>query len=155
MRWSKLKKLVEERFSETAQGRVHFYATRHHKSSECITRGWITVDGEEIFEASTLRERLQQFQREAPERHKAAGYKDYDADGIEEIAGWDFARQLFNYLNMKPSDALSSDSPILQALAVLDARTGKRSLEKIRGTKHHQLVERMLKLRMEGWQHSA
>jgi hypothetical protein len=149
MRWSKLKQLIEERFAEPAWGRVHVHVTRHRKAAECITRGWITIDGEEIFEASTGRARMQRYQKSAPERFKTFGNRDRDMD-VEEIAGWDFARQLFNYLSMKPSDALASHSPILQAIAVLDTRTGMRTLAKLRGQQQHDLVERMLRLRFEG-----
>ena len=142
-----MKQLVEDRFAEPARGRVHVHATRHRRSAECITRGWITVDGEEIFEASTGRARRQEMRRYNPGWSKRMGHKQLDIEEVEEIAGWDFSWQLFTYLNMKPAQALKSESPLLQAMAVLDERTGKRTLAKIEGTMLHPLVERLLKLR--------
>lgn len=139
MRWSKVKQMVEERFAPFARGRVHVHATRHRKAAECITRGWITLDGEEIFEASTKRQRLEEMKRLSGE-----------VEGPDlEVGGWEFAQNLRDYLNMKPAAALASKSPVLQALAVLDTRTGKRTLAKIHPSSVHPMVGRLLTVRID------
>jgi len=146
MRWSKLKQLIEERFASPAQGRVHVHATRHHKWAECISRGWITIDGEEIYEASTGRARVQEYRKYEAKRD---GRVDDQDDEEIETAGWEFARFLFEYLSMKPAAAFESGEPILQAMAVLDKRTGKRALDKMKGKSLHPLVARVFALRAD------
>src|ERR1700753_1502899 len=51
MRWSKLKKRVEDSFAESVKGRVQIYST--HYQCSC-GRGWITVDGRELVDFSTM-----------------------------------------------------------------------------------------------------
>ena len=51
MRWSKVKKLVEDGFAESVKGRVQIYST--HYQCSC-GRGWITIDGKELVDLSTM-----------------------------------------------------------------------------------------------------
>ena len=51
MKWSKVKKLVEATFAASVCDRVHVYTTAYQCS---CGRAWITIDGKEIADLSTL-----------------------------------------------------------------------------------------------------
>ena len=92
---------------------------------------------------------MQEFRQLEPRRYARMGHEPVENDEIEEIEGSEFARELFDYLNMKPADALASEKPVLQALAVLDSRVGKRTLTNFKS--EHAVVERLLGLRKTEW----
>ena len=53
MKWSKLKKTIEDKFADCLSGRVSLYATRYTSGSYFMVRGWITADKIEIANFST------------------------------------------------------------------------------------------------------
>jgi hypothetical protein len=170
MRWSQLKHRAEALLAESLNGRVAYYSTRYRKDHDREGRGWITVDGIQVFDMSTLRAWADQhaMTKQAlgvQERWKwehwpyqsNSGYWDYwynkaEADRIARgvLARWDFSQALFDYLNLSPEDALASSSVILRALAMLDRRLGRRRFEKLQVLgDEHPLVRAFYELRGE------
>lgn len=54
MIWSRLNKTVEALFVPELQGRVEFRSTNYRKTHDQEGRGYITVDGTEIWSMATL-----------------------------------------------------------------------------------------------------
>ena len=101
MRWSKIKQRAESFLCEKFQGRLQIYLTSYDKFHRDEGRGWITFDGNEIYQAAG-QDRRQQF--------------------YETIVG---------YPNVDVGEALRSEDPLLRLLAVCDRRVGRTRLEKI------------------------
>lgn len=70
---------------------------------------------------------------------RRAGEQD-DCRAVEELQA---------FLSMPIEAALDSDRPILRALAVVDARVGKRRLRELAQKPEHPFVRRLLDLRLE------
>src|SRR5687768_13245582 len=162
MRWSQLKHRAEALLAETLNGRVAYYSTRYRKDHDREGRGWITVDGVQVFDMSTLRawaaqhaatkKALGVHERWKWERwpyRDDPGYWSYwydkaEADRVARgvLARWDFNQALFDYLNLSLEDALASSNVVVRALAVLDRRLGRRRFEKLQlSNDEHPLVQ--------------
>jgi hypothetical protein len=110
MKWSKLKQQIEDRFADSVRGRMAIHITRYGPGvSSMMTRGWLTWDGEEIFNFSTIEWLLDR----AP------------------FSRFDLIDALESYLNLSIEDALSSANALIRAIAMLDRRVGKRRLQQV------------------------
>jgi hypothetical protein len=110
MKWSKLKQQIEDRFADSVRGRMAIHITRYGPGvSSMMTRGWLTWDGEEIFNFSTIEWLLDR----AP------------------FSRFDFIDALESYLNLSIEDAVSSANALIRAIAMLDRRVGKRRLQQV------------------------
>lgn len=169
MKWSKLKKQLEERVCESLRRRIAFHMTNYRSNigHEPETRLWITVDGEELYQVSKL-EWLTNWYRLATEIREInrcgnfrnpgqlEGYSraNDDAESILKKRGliedYEFLMSLKDYLSLPVADALVSDNPVFQALAIIDSRVGKRRLAKLDIPEYaHPLVSQMYGLRCE------
>ncbi len=57
MIWSKIKRNVENGFAESLKGKIQIYVTSYgsgYDITDLFNRGWITVDGKEVVNFSTL-----------------------------------------------------------------------------------------------------
>jgi hypothetical protein len=174
MKWSQLKVRVEALLAESVKGRVAYYSTRYRHSHDSEGRGWITVDGVQILDMSTLRAWADQHHRAAA----AMGYPDkagwdhwdqvrndanywqrwHEAEAERLAAGvftaWDFNQALWDYHRMSLADALGSENVLIRAVAVVDGRLGKRRFQRLRPRPdEHPLVWALYRLRAEaeGW----
>jgi hypothetical protein len=110
MKWSKLKQQIEARFADSVRGRMAIHITRYGPGvSSMMTRGWLTWDGEEILNLSTIEWLL----------------------GRETFSRFDLTDALESYLNLSIEDALCSSNTIIRAIAMLDRRVGKRRLQQV------------------------
>ncbi len=174
MRWSQLKHRAEGLLAESLKGRVAYYSTRYRKDHDREGRGWITVDGIQVFDMSTLRAWAEQhaMTRQTLGVHERwkwehwpyrghSGYWDhwYNTAEAERLAQgvltrWDFNQALFDYLNLSLEDALAASNIVIRALAMLDRRLGRRRFEKIQiSGDEHPLVRGLYELRgmAEDW----
>lgn len=156
MRWTKLKQKVESRFADSVRGRVQIGSTQYRKPRSEGGRGWIRVDGEEIANFSTVDSGQIHgsvfHETSAQDYPKHAGPKSEDrAEGnlVErgEFSRYDLHEACFTALNLGIDDALSSHHPLIQALAVLDRRLGKRRLRADDLHLEHPLPRFLLQLR--------
>lgn len=151
MKWSRLKKSIEEKFADPLKGRVNIYATRYTSGSHYMVRGWITLDGEEIANFSTpdnnnkygwntpaINERI-------PAGERTAGI----AAEKGEFSRMEFTDACMEFLNLNIDDAFKSDNPIIRSLAVLDRRSGKRRLRNICRESLHPLTLQLLEFRLK------
>ena len=54
MRWSKLKKTVEDKFADSIKGKVELWSTAYRKPNSSTGRGWITIEGKELVNFATI-----------------------------------------------------------------------------------------------------
>jgi hypothetical protein len=162
MQWSRLRSTLEARFAPALQGRVRLHQARYRHANEEVGRVWVAVDGEELAAFATgarwrhVREAADRLMDEREARGGPAAYEQAVADAAAAarqagVHGDDDAlNELETYLSLPIDDALASDSPLLRALAVLDARVGKRRLRELAtAPANHPLVATLLRLRCD------
>ena len=66
-----------------------------------------------------------------------------------ELSRFDLSEACWAYLSMNIDDALTSDHPLIIALAMLDRRVGKRKLRELNQAKMHPLAKALLELRLK------
>jgi hypothetical protein len=160
MQWSRLRTLLEARFAPALQGRVRLHQARYRHAHEELGRIWLAVDGEERAAFATgarwrhVREGADRLMDERDAWGSTAAYEQAVADAAEaarrsgDHGDADALHELEASLSLPIDAALASDSPLLRALAVLDARVGKRRLRALAAAAdHHPLVAELLRVR--------
>jgi hypothetical protein len=167
IRWSKLKGSLDALRAPKLRKRVALYQARYRYTREEIGRIWVTVDGREVasFDTSTYIRRRAELGADLFEIRRAetpdqppdhAAYLETD-DRAREIlrrAGqYDDYQAIVDLeasLSLPIDDALTSPSPLVRALAVIDRRVGKRRLRTLQvGSLEHALVRQLYLLRCE------
>jgi hypothetical protein len=162
MQWSKLKSSVEARFAPSLSGRVTIHQARYRYTQEEVGRVWIAVDGRDIASFATgaaWRRVSAETERLMDERDHWGSSERYgeamsEAEATVRRAGvYDDGGALMELeqsLSLSIKESLTSDSPLLRALAILDARVGKRRLLALASAPDpHPLVRLLLTLRCE------
>ncbi len=170
MKWSQLKHRAEALLAPHLRGRVAYYTTRYRKDHDREGRGWITVDGTQVYDMSTLRAWADQhattkqalglherWKWELWPYHGDTGYWDYwhhkaESDRLARgvLARWDFNQTLFEYLSLSLEDALVSSNIVIRALAMLDRRLGRRRFDQLHvASDAHPLIRGFYELRAE------
>ena len=126
---------------------------RHANKNANGGRAWLTVDGEEIANFCTRARSNRLFEEMLIDRGSPPDPRDEEPDvpfGYGELsredayaARWAFADDL------SIGQALADSDPLVQALAVLDSRLGKRRLSRLDATSMHPLAGKMLLLRLK------
>ena len=161
MIWSKIKRNGENSFAENLKGKIQIYITSYgsgHDITDLFNRGWITVDGEEVVNFSTP----DAFYLNGTDFHYAtptncaksddAKYNERDSKLLSEkgeFSKYDLSYCCYAYQNISIEEAINHESPIINMLAVLDKRMGKRRLLKLSQEELHPWVEYFWNLRME------
>ena len=164
MRWSQLRKQIEDRFAPSVAGRVAVHTAHYRHAHDGVGRAWIEVDGQEVatmcyFRAEHARRDLAEELRVAngPSNRGPAGTPRWlyaEAIATTYRAGvlsqWDFYALLHEYLRTPAALSLAGDNPITRALAVIDSRVGKRRLRQLADhPDEHPLVRMFLAIRCE------
>jgi len=58
MRWSKLKKQLEDFICPCLRGRVEFWVTNYRKAHDQMGMAYITVDGKEVINMCTIKKEI-------------------------------------------------------------------------------------------------
>jgi len=151
MQWSKLKKNLEDKFADSVKGKICLYTTRYTIGSNFMVRAWITVNGEEIANFSTP-DNANKFGWNTPDVDKRFPKEDRtEGNAVEkgEFSRFEFFSACNTYLNLSVEDALINPNPIINALAVIDKRFGKRRIENTDLSKLHPLARKLLEFRMK------
>lgn len=148
------------------RGRVGIHFTRYRQiHDQDYGRGWITLDGEQLLDASDFRhlfaecdEAVVSEARTAfPDRELWIDQKGTVRSGsVPHLLGeWGvysrrgFFNLLFGYIHAPISVSLVSQYPLVRALALLDRRLGRRTLEGLVIDKdEHPLIQRFHALRL-------
>ncbi|HEY2346920.1 MAG TPA: hypothetical protein VGH80_13765 [Xanthomonadaceae bacterium] len=142
MRWSKLRSLIEERFTSSLGNRLAIHSAAYGNCS--CGHCWITLDKEVIANFCTrayFNKELYQAAEENPMyKHQLVMYGEKSRQGAY-VSMFDFVHTL------SIEQALESEDVLVQALAVVDSRVGKRRLAAINAEKLHPLAFRLLEIR--------
>lgn len=151
--WSALRKQLEQDYLAPAlRGRVQYFCTNYHGAPDNYGRLSVRVDGKEVLQANPYNElaihRIEQelkAKENIPMRewHKngflydaenAAAEEDALQIAMEQGIMEDFTvlHDMESYCSVSVQDAIRSGKRIWQMLAVLDRRTGKRTLAAVR-----------------------
>jgi hypothetical protein len=147
MQWSKLKSRVRDCISPELKDRIDFHLTSYRKSHDEADKVWITIDGERIFSCK-------HYPYEFGERELCW----FDGLNLEEAKTVlnqnelhkpkEFGEAMRIYLDLPIEEALQSSNPFIKAFALIDRRTGKRTIEKIKiSDSEHTLVKAFYNLR--------
>lgn len=146
MQWSKLKSRIKSFVCPELKDRIDFHLTSYRKSHDGADKVWITIDGRKIFS----------FDHYPFERAETMAY--YQGLDTQEVKDSLLAKEIHNpadfgfsmreYLDLPLDDALKSVNPIIKAFALIDRRTGKRTIGKILiADNEHCLVKAFYELR--------
>ena len=159
MNWSQLRKQMRSLTCDELRDRVDFHKAVYRKSWESVyDRAWITIDGEEAFELShgawsnvwrtakfTVARQHPNADWQTQRGLVTAFLKD---SGVQHTAF--LCESLHRYLEAPIEDSLLSTNPVIRAFAMIDRRTGKRTLARITlGNEEHPLVRTFYELRTE------
>jgi hypothetical protein len=147
MKWSRLKSLAEERFAAEVKHRVALHSTAY---GQCTCgRFWITVDGREL--ANLCTRAYWNRRRYGPDMASEQSLGKFAEMPVEygEFSRQQAYQAVWQFVHDLSIDkALVSDNPLHQALAVLDARVGRRRLEQLEAQDLHPLVHALLEVRL-------
>ncbi|MBI1403812.1 MAG: hypothetical protein GC147_11430 [Porphyrobacter sp.] len=144
MRWSKLRKLVKDRFAPEVQGRLDIHSAAYGACT--CGHAWLTWDGEVIANFCTRAwGNIGAFQ---------PGFVSPEPGPGELVAYGEFSRQdayqacwaLVHDLSI--DEALADDDVLVRTLAIVDARLGKRRLAQLDPETLHPLGQHLLALRI-------
>lgn len=158
MQWSKLKQTIEGRFAGSVRGRVAIFSTRYNKPNCSDGRAWITIDGKEVVNLSTMESHSIYrcyYHQSTPidcQTHPAVRAEDRTPGQLVErgeFSRFDLHCCCWEYLQLSVEEGLGHASPLINLLAVLDKRLGKRRLVLIKKEDLHPMVRTFLEFRLE------
>jgi hypothetical protein len=158
MMWSKIKKNIENNFTESLQKRVQVYVTSYGRGYDIIdlfNRGWITVDGKEVVNFATpdaFYIHGRDYHYATPTNWATSAKVEYNRGNQlaeeGEFSKFDLSNCCYAFLDMNIKEALQHESPIINMLAVLDRRVGKKKLYELSNIQLHPLTKYFLDLRL-------
>ncbi len=138
--WSGLNKQLSERLCDKLKDRITYFLTRYHKVHDSYGRAAIRLDGRELVCFSWI----EMYRQESDVHGKWKETGVYDHSDPELKAKWDmdgtycemdFLDAALSFINMPIKEALESPDLIIRVMAVMDRRTGRRTLQRIYGKK--------------------
>ena len=136
MQWSQLKKRVESNFCEELKNRVTLFSTWYKQGgSPERGRAAVLLDKTEIYEANTDKWLM----------NKVNNQEQNDSTLIER---YEFHKLLEEYLNQSIEESLLSKHELIQGLAIIDKRLGKRRLLNMNKIES-EFIKKLYKVRCE------
>lgn len=152
MRWSKLRSLIKERFAEELNGRLDIQSTAYGNCS--CGHAWLTFDKAVIANFCTRAAYIAQGYEKTTSPISGA-YKHHFTE-FGELSRQDAYKSCWAFLHELSIDqALADGDPLIQCLAVADARVGRRKLAKLDAGHLHPLASAILHFRKFGLLPSA
>ena len=144
MRWSKLRKLVKDRFAPEVRDRLDINSAAYGACT--CGHAWLTWDGEVIANFCTraygnVGGYLPDAAPRQPGPGELVGYGEFNRQDAYH-ACWVLVHDL------SIEEALSDADPLVKALAIVDARLGRRRLAQLDPETLHPLGRRLLELRL-------
>lgn len=145
MKWSRLKKTVESGFAPCLGGRVELNCTVYRKFDGSLSVSFISVDKIKVCEFNDLLffRHYDFYKKLESEGTLLQEHPSYDTSGLlmepGELSSHAFLRACDDFMRMPVQEALRDTNPILQTLAILDKRIGKRTLFRIEKEKLERL----------------
>lgn len=151
MRWSKLRKRIEDNFADSIKSRISIHSTAYGNCT--CGHAWLTLDGEVIANFCT-----RAFFNRYPagyergeielEKKQLNKYKDQFVE-YGELTRQDIYSICWEYIHeLGIDEALKSEDSLTQSLTVLDKRLGKKRIERLKNRDLHPLAKKLLETRM-------
>ena len=156
MKWSKLRNELKDRLADNLKDQLDYHLTTYKNSSGYLGRAWITWDGKEIinFSNQDTWNEYQSYSNKLAETHYISHEAIKPTERTEgkimekgEFSKYDFADNAFRFLNLNIKEAVKSDNPILKALAVVEKRIGRRTLNELNKSETHPIIKKLIELR--------
>ena len=156
--WTKMRqKLEQEYLAESLRGRLTYFVTNYHVMLDGDEgRAAIRLDGHEVlksnfFERMDAQWNLYQTMQEDAEQPDAWRQSAVQAVRDGAFYQMDFYRAFYEFDSQSIAESLSSENALVRMFALLDRRTGKRTLEKLRGPmrKEPQWLQMIYYIRLE------
>ena len=154
MKWSKLKKLTQDRFDDSLKGRVTLNSTRYGNCT--CGHAWLCLDGTVIANFCTRaywNRKYYDYEQECywhsivtdeESRRYMGQYVEYGEQSRQ-----DFYRSCWLFVHeLNIDQSLASSNPMIQSLAVIDRRLGKRRLQSIDTNMLHPLARKLIGVRL-------
>lgn len=157
MRWSKLKARVEARFAASIRDRVSIYSTAYGNCT--CGHAWITIEKQVVanfctrafYNTNPVFDRAKRRYVHGPIPQGQDGKPGFRYAAYGELSRQDAYQACWEFVHdLTISEALTSTDPLIQTLAVLDERTGRRRLRKLNVDDLHPLAAKMLEERLRG-----
>jgi hypothetical protein len=155
MRWSKVRKLVEDSFAPSVRGRIRLFST--HYACSC-GYGSIVADGIQIAEFNTDRHFqhvtwVSDEDRPGWARKVVAPITDSERcqhaiTVPREFERADLHKAGWQLIHTNPHSALADEDPLLMTLAVLHAKVGVSRVRALRDKEIHPLVRWAVEFRL-------
>lgn len=133
--WGELNKRLSELLCDSLKGRITYFLTRYHKVHNSYGRASIRLDGKELVSFSWFEHHLQEddYGRAWRSTDPEAEWKKLKAEWNESgtLGDMDFLEAVTVFLDQPIEASLQSNDYIVRVLAVLDRRTGKRTLRRL------------------------
>ena len=140
--WAEVRKILEQDLlCDSLKGRVRYFTTRYRKAHDQTGRVCVLVDEKEIINmpfrieadryAKTHARKKDEPDKSFWDIHKEVS-DDFAQNGLYYPGDFGFA--LDEFLSSGIKVALNSDNWIVRMLAIMDRRTGKRTLQKLKPT---------------------
>ncbi|MCB1044719.1 MAG: hypothetical protein KDC35_17380 [Acidobacteria bacterium] len=149
MRWSKLKKVIEEGFAPSIAGRVTLLTTRYRHAHDQEGRWALLIDGKEVGGMGCIvadREERDLIQKARLEEGVSASSAQAKAMAVLAENGRHtlpmFNHSVFSFTQLSINESLDSADAVLKSLAYLDRRLGKRRLAILSASPPKTLMER-------------
>ena len=132
MKWSKLKKQIEENFADSIKGRIEIFTTAYRRQDE-IARSWIVIDGKQevsLTDCDSWWEQGAYFHELTPTdclTHKAVNNSERIEGNLHEageFSSYDFKIMCFESLSISAHDCIKSEHPLLRVIGVLHRKLG-------------------------------
>lgn len=155
MKWSKQKKIVEDRISDNLKKRISINLTHYRAVHEPESRFWITYDGKEIISISKMQwlNEWAKIRKEYNENKGAEDDFDYATNVMQNNGDYyidDILDSIYLYLSLSIDEALTSRNFIIKAFSMIDKRLGKRRLSTmVLDEKEHPLVKKLYEIRCD------
>lgn len=159
MPFTKIKhKLENEYLAPPLRGHITYFCTSYSKCPDHEGRASIKLDGREILEGSYREQwssrKISQFPKDEKYENRLRYEFPYMDDTALKLGQFD-QRQFYiafhEFDNQSIEDSLKSENMLVRIFAVLDRRTGKRRLEKLKAeaNEHGEVFSLFLKIRCE------
>ena len=149
--WPALKRQLEELVCDGLRGWITYFLTHYHQVHNAYGRAAILLDGRELVcfswaENCRQEQELSRRSREHPEWSYGELLADRNPVWEEKgtLSEMDFLAAALAFRNMPVQEALESENGIVRIFAILDRRTGRRTLEKIAASKAYQTAPEWL-----------
>ena len=138
--WSKIRqKLEQEYLAESLRGRLTYFVTNYHIMPDGDEgRAAIRLDGAEILKSNFFERMGRQWHHyyAAKSQRDAAAWRQSALDALHDGTFYqmDFYRAFYEFDSQSIAESLRSENALVRMFVLLDRRTGKRTLEKLRST---------------------